>query len=144
VAQEIFLGSGLFQAVCVFTPKLQLSGYLPLQAYPFLFLTDHHDILMRTRILTSFDHPISCTLQRQQCAARSILARKARNYILDEGTLSFQDVQNEFEWFLHEAYPIWDAITEHKEWSKEKVRIARGIISSVRDVICDKQYRTSK
>ncbi|MDY3019050.1 MAG: hypothetical protein SOR53_03615 [Oscillospiraceae bacterium] len=47
----------------------------------------------------------------------------------------FKDAQDDFEWFIENQYPIWDVITEKKEWTKEKVRIMRGIIRTAKDSI---------
>lgn len=64
-----------------------------------------------------------------------MLSHTIKNQILDEPLLMFKDAQDDFEWFIENQYPIWDVITEKKEWTKEKVRIMRGIIRTAKDSI---------
>lgn len=98
-----------------------------------LFLTPYHDILMRTRILASTDSLPSYLALCRRYEACSVLSHTIKNQILGESLLTFKDAQDNFEWFIENQYPIWDVITEEKEWTKEKVRIIRGIIRTAKD-----------
>lgn len=135
VAHKIFFKSGLFQAKCINARKLRLLRYLPPRTRPVLFLTTYHDILMRTRILASTDRRPSYLALCRRYEACSVLSHTIKNQILDEPLLMFKDAQDDFEWFIENQYPIWDVITEKKEWTKEKVRIMRGIIRTAKDSI---------
>ena len=110
--------------------KVSAAAYTPC-----LVLTTYHDILMRTRILASTDRRPSYLALCRRYEACSVLSHTIKNQILDEPLLMFKDAQDDFEWFIENQYPIWDVITEKKEWTKEKVRIMRGIIRTAKDSI---------
>ena len=68
------------------------------------------------------------------CAARAILSYKVKEHIKEDRQFPSQEkMVSDLEWFLQEQYPIWDVLVEHKDWSREKVRVMRSVIKCAKE-----------